>query len=143
MGCVERHHCAPATKRCSKEQSLIKEVGISGLASHTLLSMINDFPILCQTQPDGKRLGESFTRFDQNNGSIEKFKLAAYCYPDHSDLDEWIIFLTVKGIKELILQDFSFTWHFKFSSCLFFLVLTNLLRASWLHFQAPFHIQRF
>ncbi|XVF81858.1 hypothetical protein PTKIN_Ptkin15bG0189400 [Pterospermum kingtungense] len=32
-----------------------------------------------------------------NRGPIEKFKISAYCYPDHSDLDELIIFLTLKG----------------------------------------------
>lgn len=50
---------------------------------------------------------------------IEKFKLAAYCHPNHSDLDQWIQFLTEKGIKELILQEFDSVKRFKFPSCLF------------------------
>ncbi|OMO52666.1 hypothetical protein CCACVL1_29125 [Corchorus capsularis] len=73
--------------------------------------------------PDKARWGEVRRIFDQvrsnHSGPIEKFKLAAYCHPDHSDLDEWIVFLTGKGIKELILQDFSFIRRFKLPSCLF------------------------
>lgn len=72
---------------------------------------------------DKARWGEVRRIFNQvrsnHSGPIEKFKLSAYCYPDHSDLDEWIIFLTVKGIKELILQDFSFIRRFKLPTCLF------------------------
>ncbi|XP_017975857.1 PREDICTED: F-box/FBD/LRR-repeat protein At1g13570 isoform X2 [Theobroma cacao] len=73
--------------------------------------------------PDKTRWGEIRRIFhlvqSNHNGPIEKFKLAAYCYPDHSDLNEWINYLTVKGIKELILQDFSFIRRFKLPSCLF------------------------
>ncbi|XWS47539.1 hypothetical protein CRYUN_Cryun14cG0161000 [Craigia yunnanensis] len=73
--------------------------------------------------PDKARWGEVRRIFHQvqsnHSGPIEKFKLAAYCYPDHSDLDEWIIFLTVKGIKELILQDFSSIRRFKLPLCIF------------------------
>ncbi|WRX21610.1 F-box domain - like 10 [Theobroma cacao] len=73
--------------------------------------------------PDKARWGEIRRIFhlvqSNHNGPIEKFKLAAYCYPDHSDLNEWINYLTVKGIKELILQDFSFIRRFKLPSCLF------------------------
>ncbi|XWS36888.1 hypothetical protein CRYUN_Cryun20dG0123900 [Craigia yunnanensis] len=95
------------------------------LASHTLLSMINAFPILFQTKPDGKRLGESFTRLDQNSGPIEKFKLAAYCYPDHSDLDEWIIFPRVKELHGCI---FKLPSIFRGFNCLKSLYLTQNLK---------------
>lgn len=54
-----------------------------------------------------------------HSGPIEKFKLAAYCHPNHSDLDQWIQFLTEKGIKELILQEFDSVKRFKLPSCLF------------------------
>ncbi len=54
-----------------------------------------------------------------NGGPIEKFKLAAYCQPDHSDLDQWIRFLTEKGIKELILKGFDSVKRFKLPSCVF------------------------
>ncbi|GMY24494.1 F-box/FBD/LRR-repeat protein At1g13570-like [Fagus crenata] len=54
-----------------------------------------------------------------NGGPIEKFKLAAYCRPDHSDLDQWIRFLTEKGIKELILKGFDSVKRFKLPSCVF------------------------
>ncbi|XVF81859.1 hypothetical protein PTKIN_Ptkin15bG0189400 [Pterospermum kingtungense] len=54
-----------------------------------------------------------------NRGPIEKFKISAYCYPDHSDLDELIIFLTLKGIKELILRDICFIRRFELPLCLF------------------------
>ncbi|XP_022771902.1 F-box/FBD/LRR-repeat protein At1g13570-like isoform X1 [Durio zibethinus] len=73
--------------------------------------------------PDKARWGEVRRIFNHvrsnHSGPIEKFKLAAYCYPDHSDLDEWIIFLTFNGIKELILQDFSVIRRFKLPPCLF------------------------
>ncbi|KAL9424822.1 hypothetical protein AB3S75_031860 [Citrus x aurantiifolia] len=48
-----------------------------------------------------------------HSGPIEKFKLAAYCSPNFSDLQEWIQYLMDKGIKELILQDFGFVKRFK------------------------------
>nr|XP_015880447.1 F-box/FBD/LRR-repeat protein At1g13570-like [Ziziphus jujuba var. spinosa] len=51
-------------------------------------------------------------------GPIEKFKLAAYCKPDHSGLDQWIRFLTLRGIKELILQYFDTIRLFKLPSSL-------------------------
>ncbi|XP_021680022.2 F-box/FBD/LRR-repeat protein At1g13570 isoform X2 [Hevea brasiliensis] len=54
-----------------------------------------------------------------HSGPIEKFKLAAYCCPNQSDFDQWIAFLTKKGIKELIIQDFSFIKRFKLPSCVF------------------------
>lgn len=54
-----------------------------------------------------------------HRGPIEKFKLAAYCCPTYSDFDQWIAFLTEKGIKELIIQDFSFTKRFKLPSSVF------------------------
>jgi hypothetical protein len=54
-----------------------------------------------------------------HNGPIEKFKLAAYCCPNYSDLDQWIRFLTEKGIKELIIQEFSVIKHFKLPDSVF------------------------
>ncbi|BFG26426.1 hypothetical protein CerSpe_127000 [Prunus speciosa] len=54
-----------------------------------------------------------------HDGAIEKFKLAAYCRPDHSDLDQWIRFLTSKGLKELILQEFDSIKRFNLPFCLF------------------------
>uniref|UniRef100_A0A5B7C9M4 F-box domain-containing protein n=1 Tax=Davidia involucrata TaxID=16924 RepID=A0A5B7C9M4_DAVIN len=53
-----------------------------------------------------------------HSGPIEKFKLAAYCRPNYSDLDQWIYFLTTKGIKEFSLQDFDFCKRYKLPSCL-------------------------
>ncbi|XP_021895761.1 F-box/FBD/LRR-repeat protein At1g13570-like isoform X1 [Carica papaya] len=54
-----------------------------------------------------------------HNGSIKKFKLAAYCYPEHSQLGEWIEFVAEKGIEELSLQDFIFIKRFKLPSQVF------------------------
>ncbi|KAL5741653.1 hypothetical protein ACOSP7_028385 [Xanthoceras sorbifolium] len=54
-----------------------------------------------------------------HSGPIEKFKLAAYCCPNSSDLDQWILFLAQKGLKELILQDFSCVKRLKLPSFLF------------------------
>ncbi|GAV60081.1 F-box domain-containing protein [Cephalotus follicularis] len=54
-----------------------------------------------------------------HTGPIEKFKLAAFCCPNYSDLDQWINFLTEKGIKELIIKEFIFIKRFKLPSCLF------------------------
>ncbi|KAJ6752964.1 F-BOX PROTEIN-LIKE [Salix koriyanagi] len=54
-----------------------------------------------------------------HNGPIEKFKLAAYCCPNYSDLDQWIRFLIEKGIKELIIQEFSVIKHFKLPDSVF------------------------
>ncbi|XP_062150452.1 F-box/FBD/LRR-repeat protein At1g13570-like [Alnus glutinosa] len=54
-----------------------------------------------------------------HSGSIEKFKLAAYCHPIHSDLDQWIQFLTERGLKELVLQEFDSVMRFKLPACLF------------------------
>lgn len=54
-----------------------------------------------------------------HSGPIEKFKLAAYCHPNHSDLDQWIQFLTERGMKELILQEFDCVQRFKVPACLF------------------------
>ncbi|XP_042977367.1 F-box/FBD/LRR-repeat protein At1g13570-like [Carya illinoinensis] len=54
-----------------------------------------------------------------HSGSIEKFELAAYCHPNHSDLEQWIQFLTEKGIKELILQELANVKRFKLPSRLF------------------------
>lgn len=62
-----------------------------------------------------------------HDGAIEKFKLAAYCQPDHSDLDQWIRFLTSKGLKELILQEFDSITRFNLPSCLFSSPLLNRL----------------
>lgn len=55
----------------------------------------------------------------RHHGPIEKFKLIAYCCPNYSHLDDWITFLTEKGIKELSLQEFSFIMHYKLPSCVF------------------------
>ncbi|XVE78629.1 hypothetical protein DITRI_Ditri13aG0161700 [Diplodiscus trichospermus] len=89
----------------------------------SLSQFVIDDKCFTNSLPDKARWGEVRRIFHQvqsnHCGPIEKFKLAAYCYPDHSDLDEWIIFLTLKGIKELILQDFSFVRRFKLPSCLF------------------------
>ncbi|KAJ4707183.1 F-box/FBD/LRR-repeat protein [Melia azedarach] len=54
-----------------------------------------------------------------HRGPIEKFKLTAYCYPNFCDLEQWLQFLTEKGIKELILQDFTFMKRFKLPCCVF------------------------
>ncbi|KAJ6734929.1 F-BOX PROTEIN-LIKE [Salix purpurea] len=54
-----------------------------------------------------------------HSGPIEKFKLAAYCCPNYSDLDQWIRFLIEKGIKELIIQEFSVIKHFKLPDSVF------------------------
>ncbi|KAA8530503.1 hypothetical protein F0562_005212 [Nyssa sinensis] len=54
-----------------------------------------------------------------HSGPIEKFKLAAYCRPNYNDLDQWIHFLTTKGIKEFNLRYFDFCKHYKLPSCLF------------------------
>ncbi|KAJ4846482.1 hypothetical protein Tsubulata_021645 [Turnera subulata] len=54
-----------------------------------------------------------------HSGPIEKFKLTAYCRPDYSDLNQWITFLTEKGIKELSIQEFSLIAHFKLPPCIF------------------------
>ncbi|XP_068337032.1 F-box/FBD/LRR-repeat protein At1g13570-like isoform X1 [Pyrus communis] len=62
-----------------------------------------------------------------HTGPIEKFKLAAYCRPDHSDLDQWIHYLTDKGLKEFILQEFDTIKRFNLPFCLFSCPLLNRL----------------
>ncbi|XP_048435009.1 F-box/FBD/LRR-repeat protein At1g13570 isoform X2 [Pyrus x bretschneideri] len=62
-----------------------------------------------------------------HTGPIEKFKLAAYCRPDHSDLDQWIHFLADKGLKEFILQEFDTIKRFNLPFCLFSCPLLNRL----------------
>ncbi|CAN6702289.1 unnamed protein product [Malus baccata var. baccata] len=62
-----------------------------------------------------------------HTGPIEKFKLAAYCRPDHSDLDQWIHYLTDKGLKEFILQEFDTIKRFNLPFCLFSCRLLNRL----------------
>ncbi|KAK2663133.1 hypothetical protein Ddye_001707 [Dipteronia dyeriana] len=52
-------------------------------------------------------------------GPVEKFKLAAFCSPHSSDLDQWILFLKERGIKEFILQDVSSIRWLKLPSFLF------------------------
>lgn len=54
-----------------------------------------------------------------NNGPIEKFKLSAYCRPKHSELEQWIQFLTERGVKELILEYFDSPKRFQLPLCLF------------------------
>ncbi|KAL0015204.1 hypothetical protein SO802_002273 [Lithocarpus litseifolius] len=54
-----------------------------------------------------------------HGGPVEKFRLAAYCMPNHCDLDQWIWFLTDKGIKELILKEFDSIKRFKLPSEVF------------------------
>ena len=54
-----------------------------------------------------------------HSGPIEKFKLAAYCCPNHLDLVQWMHFLAEKGIKEFVLKEFYFIRRFKFPRCLF------------------------
>lgn len=54
-----------------------------------------------------------------HKGPIEKFKLAAYCCPNSHDLDQLILFLTEKGVKELIIQDFSCVKRLKLLPVLF------------------------
>ena len=54
-----------------------------------------------------------------HSGPIEKFKLAAYCCPNHLDLDQWMHFLAEKGIKEFVLKEFYFIRRFKLPCCLF------------------------
>ncbi|CAK7335181.1 unnamed protein product [Dovyalis caffra] len=54
-----------------------------------------------------------------HNGPIEKFKLAAYCCPNYSDLEQWISFLMEKGVKELIIREFSLVKHFKLPASVF------------------------
>lgn len=53
-----------------------------------------------------------------HSGPIEKFKLASYCRPTNADLDRWILYLTAKGIKELILRDFEIIKRYRLPSCL-------------------------
>lgn len=65
-----------------------------------------------------------------HGGPIEKFTLAAYCHPDHADLDQWVYFLAQKGIKELILQEFDSVKRFKLPSCLFSCSQLNRLELS-------------
>ncbi|XP_034706737.1 F-box/FBD/LRR-repeat protein At1g13570-like isoform X1 [Vitis riparia] len=54
-----------------------------------------------------------------HSGQIDKFKLAAYCCPNHLDLDQWMHFLAEKGIKEFVLKEFYFIRRFKLPCCLF------------------------
>lgn len=54
-----------------------------------------------------------------HSGPIEKFKLAAYCCPNHLDLDQWMHFLANKGIEEFVLKEFYFIRRFKLPYCLF------------------------
>lgn len=49
-----------------------------------------------------------------HKGPIEKFKLSAYCRPDHSILVQWIGFLSGKCVKEFILQRFDSPMRFEF-----------------------------
>lgn len=72
-----------------------------------------------------------------HDGAIEKFKLAAYCRPDHSDLDQWIRFLTGKGLKELILQEFDSVKRFNLPFCLFSSPLLNRLELFGCRFKPP------
>ncbi|KDP24339.1 hypothetical protein JCGZ_25635 [Jatropha curcas] len=72
-----------------------------------------------------------------HSGPIEKFKLATYCCPNYSDLNQWIDFLTEKGIKELIIQDFSFIKRFKLPSCVFSCPKLNCLELYGCIFRLP------
>lgn len=55
---------------------------------------------------------------DDTRGPIEKFKLAAYCTPKSSDLEEWISFFAENGIKELIVEEVRAFKRFKMPSSL-------------------------
>ncbi|PON45844.1 F-box domain containing protein [Trema orientale] len=49
-----------------------------------------------------------------HKGRIQKFKLSAYCRPDHSILVDWIAFLSGNAVKEFILQRFDSPIRFRF-----------------------------
>ncbi|RVX06366.1 hypothetical protein CK203_023681 [Vitis vinifera] len=66
------------------------------------------------------KMPQGLASYQKNHsGPIEKFKLAAYCCPNHLDLDQWMHFLAEKGIKEFVLKEFYFIRRFKLPCCLF------------------------
>lgn len=76
----------------------------------------------------GKMLGKIFHQIQLNHcGPVQKFKLSAYCRPNHSDFNQWISFLVAKGVKEFILNEFDSVTRFKVPSCLLFCSQLNHL----------------
>ncbi|KAM7278076.1 hypothetical protein ACFE04_005210 [Oxalis oulophora] len=68
---------------------------------------------------------------------VEKFKLAAFCCPDHSDLDCLILYLTERGLKELIIKEFRFFKSYKVPLCLFSCSLLTRLELFGCLFKLP------
>ncbi|KAL5553565.1 hypothetical protein UlMin_040966 [Ulmus minor] len=53
-----------------------------------------------------------------HKGPIHKFELSSACLPSCPDVDQWILFLSRNGIKELVLDLEQSEW-FRIPSCLF------------------------
>ncbi|KAK1375083.1 F-box/FBD/LRR-repeat protein [Heracleum sosnowskyi] len=76
-----------------------------------------------------------------HHGPIYKFKLTATCSMDSTDMDQWLLFLSRKDIKELVLELYGY--FRKIPSCIFYCQRLTILKLQGFDVKPPLRFHGF